>query len=528
MKLSRIDGRKTAVLVSGALLYAVLYAFCSQVDQSGATQASAALPRFLAAFPIALAALAALFGYVLPRLETVKREGEKSFCAWGAWAFLFCCYVPLFLIHYPGSFQYDSATEVAQIAAGDYTQMHPMLHTLFVRFCISFYDLFQSMEKVSAMCSLIQMALASLCFAQVAAALSRSVSRRAAVIATAFFGLYPAHWAFASNCTKDVLFAAFLALFFALCMEEAQAGGLPRARRACMIVSGVLATLLRNNIIFAMVMWAAALLARRGMRRMALYAVLVIVLAQGANSAMAWLLDAQPGRLTEGLSVPIQQLARVRLYAQESLTQEETEQIDAWLIGELMAPSAQEHYARYEDSLSDPIKNYVNHERIAGDLPGFFALWARMGMKYPRLYADAFLNLALPSLYPYSEYRLSARYIEVGCNLSMTVFYSLDPIVQPRRFAAAREWLDKTLFLTGADEHPVLRWLFNTGFIYWVMILFALYEAYSANGRRAAVMLLPVLFWVTYLLGPIMQGRYLYPFICMLPVMVLRPGTNRH
>lgn len=519
--------REAAVLLGSAFLYAFLYAFCSQIDEGGVTTAGAALPRFASAFPIALAVLFVLFRYALPRLELAGDEEKKPFCAWGACAFIFCCYVPLFLVHYPGSFQYDSAQEVAQIAAGDYNQMHPILHTLLVKLCISCYDLFQSMEKCAALLSLIQMALVSVCFAQVCASLSRSVSRRAARIAAVFFGLYPAHWAFASNCTKDVLFAAFLALFFALCMEETRLKGLARGQRAVQVISGVLALLLRNNIIFALAPWALVLLLRgKALRRMALYTVLVIALGQGINAGLAVLMDAEGGRLTEGLSLPIQQLARARIYAPERFTAEETALMDELFVPQELRHDPDAHYALYNPMLADPIKNTVDHERMADSLPEFFGLWARVGAKAPRIYWDAFLNLTLPSLYPYSEYKLNVRYIEVGCNLAMTVFYSLPPIVQPRRFAPVRAWLDETLFLTGADDNPVLRWLFNTGFVYWVMLLFVLYDMYRGNRARVTVLLLPVFFWVTYLLGPIMQGRYLYPFICMLPLIVLRPKTN--
>jgi len=521
--------RHGLVLLAGSALYAFLYAFCSQIDQKGATSPGAAWPRFVLALPVACIALGLLFRYVLPLFDMKRRGEEKPFNVYGAMVLIFCCYVPVFLIHYPGSFQYDSSAEVAQIAGGIYNQMHPVLHTLLVRFCISFYDLFQSMEKCAALLSLIQMALVSGCFAGVCASLSRSVSRRAARISLAFFCLYPAHWAFASNCTKDVLFAAFLALFLALCMEEIQTKTLCAKLRAVQIVSGVLTLLLRNNVIFALVPWLIVLLVcGKRYRRMALCAALVIALGQGTNAALIALVDAQGGRLTEGLSLPIQQLARARIYAPECFSPEETALLDTLFVPEELADVPDAFYERYDPVLADPVKNGVNHDIIADNLSAFFGLWRDIGKKAPRIYADAFFNLALPSLYPYSAYRLPARYIEVGCNLAMTVHYALAPIVQPRRFESARAWLDDVFFLTGADDHPVLRWLFNTGFVYWVMLLFVLYDAYKGNRSRIAVLMLPVFFWITYLLGPIMQGRYLYPFICMLPVMVFRFKTEIH
>ena len=77
MNLSKDRVRRAAVLLGGAELYAVLYAFGSQVDAAGATAAGAAMPRFAMAFPLALAALYALFAHALPRLTFARAEKEK-------------------------------------------------------------------------------------------------------------------------------------------------------------------------------------------------------------------------------------------------------------------------------------------------------------------------------------------------------------------------------------------------------------------------------------------------------------------
>ena len=73
----------------------------------------------------------------------------------------------------------------------------------------------------------------------------------------------------------------------------------------------------------------------------------------------------------------------------------------------------------------------------------------------------------------------------------------------------------------------MVRWLFNTGAIYWLLLMIVLYELYSGCFERFALMLLPVLLWGTLLLGPVMQGRYLYPFICVLPLFAARSAGKR-
>ena len=506
--------RRRVVLALGALIYATLYALCSQIDETGTIAWGTAAVRFAIALPVALAALLLLMRYALPRIEMKPDEKQKKpFCTWGAFAFILCCYVPMFLIWYPGTFSYDTAYQVRQCIDIPYDTYQPLLHTLLLHFAISFIDLFESMELCAALYSAVQMTLVAFCFSQVCASLSRSVSRSAARLTMLFFGLYPSHMVFACSCTKDVLFSAFLAVFLALCFEEL-ACGLTRRRRVLQAVGGILACLLRNNMVYAMIVWVVILLlARRAYWRVALCAALSILLALGVNAGLKALTHAGPGRAVEMFSVPIQQLARVRLYAPEKLSPQELEVIDTVFAGEV--------FQHYKPTISDPVKDKIVGAVFEDRLPDFLKTWLAVGVKCPTLYLEAFLSLALPSLYPYRTYQVAQPYIELGGDVNMTMFFGLPRFVRPRRFAAAREWLER-IFSTGADDVPVVRWLFNTGFIYWLLLLFVLYDMYCGRWKRVLLCALPVLLWGTYLLGPVMQGRYLYPFVCMLPLFVIR------
>ena len=93
---------------------------------------------------------------------------------------------------------------------------------------------------------------------------------------------------------------------------------------------------------------------------------------------------------------------------------------------------------------------------------------------------------------------------------------------QPARFKGVRDWLDEHIWSTGARDIPALRWVFNAGVVIWLMLLSALFAMYTGNWKRFGILLLPILLWGTYLLGPVMQGRYLYPFVWHAPVAVGR------
>lgn len=509
------------VLCAGAAVYAVLYALYSQIDQwdmiSLGLMGTAA--RFAAAFPVALLILFVLFRYLMPRL-TFRRDGEKKrFCAWGAWLLLLCAYTPMFLFVFPGSFTYDSMTQIAQIASGQYDAFHPLLHTLMIRACLSLYDLFQSMERCGAVYSVIQMLLVAGLFSQICGVVSRCVSLKAARFSVAFFALYPSHFAFASNCTKDVIFSACIALFLALCFEEITCGGLPRGYRALRLAVGTLACLMRNNMIYAMVVWVVILLLTgRKLWRITLCALLAVVMSFSVNAALMKGLNADDGNVREMLSIPMQQLARAKLYAPEAFTEQESA-----LLDELIADKA---YNNYDPTISDAVKNALNEARFLEDPAQAARLWLSVGKKCPAVYFDAFLNQTLACMYPYTEYMHGFAYLDIGSGTALTAPFGLPRINPPARFEKARAWLHEHLFKNGADDNPVLRWIFNTGLVFWLLLAHVLYEVYCGSWQRVQLFLLPVLLWGTYLLGPIMYGRYLYPFICMLPLFVLRPKTN--
>lgn len=508
--------RKPLVIVLGAVLYALLYGFCSQIDRTGHADVMEAGRRFLIALPAALAVLTGLFAGVLPFLEKKLKAGgksEKPFCTIGAFALIFLCYVPMFLIEYPGSFTYNTQDQTVQAASGMYTTFHPLIHTLLLKACLSTYDFLQSYEKCAALYSIIQMLVLSGCFALICASLSRSTTRRVAHLAVIFFCLYPTHWVLASNCTKDVLFSGFFALFLAYALEAVRAGKLPAGRMAMQAAAGMMACLFRNNMIYAMAVWLVLLIIWQARRHIQLIVctALAIVLAVFANSGLKAATHAADGKIVEMLSVPIQQLAYARLTADERFTDEERELMDSVFVDAC--------YSHYEPTLSDPVKDRVDDAAMREHMGEMAKLWLSVGLKCPNEYLDAFLNLTLPSLYPYREYGVIAPYLEAGANGGViTEIFGQPPIVQPARFAGIREFLTEQFFDTGADHVPVVRELFNTGSVFWLLLLLFLNSLYKGDGKHTLVLFLPVLLWGTFLLGPVMQGRYLYPFICSLPM----------
>ena len=520
---SKSTQREGAVLLLGAVLYAALYALLSQIDETGSCAPGEALRRFAVALPVALAVLALLLRGIpaalarrLPRKD--KSPGKGRFCTPGAFALIFLAYVPQFLVFYPGSFMYDTQRQTFQIAGNAYDTFHPLLHTLLIRFCLSFNGWLGSFEKCAALYSLIQMALLAGCFALACASVARSCSVRAARRCALCFALYPLHMCFAVCATKDVLFSGLLTLTLAYALEAA---GQERAGRALLVkltLCGAGMALLRNNALYAAAVWSVLLLlaaGRRG-RRLAGVALLSCALCMAGNAALSAVTGAQKGDLSETLSLPIQQLARARCVADDRLTDEEKSAID-----ELMPDGA---WALYDPTISDPVKFRFDTQQFLSDVQRYAGVYLSVGKKCPEVYLDAVLLHTFAFWYPYSEYRVSGYYLQLGVSTEQLDEWCDFPWIQQRsllpRVLASISW---RLGAQGAMQIPVVGWLFNMGLIVWGMLFFVLRELYAGRRARFAVALLPVLLWGTYLLGPVMAGRYAYPFVCVLPVLAGRP-----
>ena len=518
--------RKRVTALIGGALFALFAAFGWQIEHGGESRPLAAL---LVAALLTLPA-AALLTVVfegawrrhLPRRAGALRSG-RLFSARCAALLLFACYVPMFLVACPGSFAYDVPFQLRQVFTGAYSTHHPLIHTLLLGGCVALGRALGSIDLGASLYTLTQMALLSGCFALACASIARRCGDRAARRSLAFFALYPLHMLFAVNATKDVLFGGCFALTLALALELAQT---PAERADGRLVAGLAAAgalmmLLRNNAVYAAAVWLLVLipagLRRRGLLRSALLAVMLSLLL---NSLLGAATGAVKGDLSEMLSWPIQQLARARLTQSENLTQEECAQIDALM--------PEEAWRNYDPTISDPVKFVFDTERMKADPGSFLRLYAGVGLKCPKAYLDAVLALTMPFYYPYSRYPTSGYYLQMGISAEQTEQWcDFDWIASHSLFPRVLASLSWRFGAQGAMQIPVVGWLFNTGVIVWVMLALVLREAYFGRWRRFAVALLPMLLWGTFLLGPVMAGRYAYPFVCALPVLAAGPGADQ-
>ncbi len=489
----------------GGGLYALLAAFGWQAEHRGQSSPVSALIAALAlVIPVSL--LLSLLFSVTDR----ERRQAKAFRPGPAFTLMLLCWLPSFVVHFPGSFAYDVPFQLEQIAGGAYSTHHPLLHTLLLGACVRLGRLFGSMNAGAALYTALQMLLLAACFTLTCASLDRQAGSGAARGAAFFFALYPLNMLMAVNATKDVLFTGCFVLSFALVREALCLGRVSAGR---LLIPAALSVLLRNNMAYALAAFIVLLLLA-GKGRLAGLLTLALAVSLLSGSLLARSLSAVPGDVREALSVPIQQAARVSCLEREKLTDE-----DRAAIGDVMPKMI---WRAYDPTVSDPVKFGFDSVPLRQEPAKYLSCYLRVLRRCPKCCFDALLMLDHAFLYPYGRYGVSGYYLQTGITDAAYTSWGEDRITDSSPLPRLRAALSWRFGAKGAMQVPVVGWLFNMGLINWTLLFFSLRSLAKRRRNEALASVLPLLLLGTFLLGPVMAGRYIYPFVCSLPVAAAR------
>ena len=273
---------------------------------------------------IAVAALllTPIFSIVFIRLSSIKikpvRSNSKLNLLYESRLFyvvaLFIMQFPVFLAFYPGMCYYDLPAQIEQYDTPYFVQNHPLLHTVFMGF---FKNLFSSPNTGYAIATIIQMILVN---SAIAYALHyvycKKRSQLLCTLASLFYGLLPVNSVLIISTTKDILFAAFLLVFFIDMLRLFQHEMTKPFSFIRCILNTVLMLLFRNNAIYAFIPAFALILLisiwkKDTIKKLLIYVLLSLGLYTCINQVLVQSLNAVPGSIKEMMSIPCQQMAYI-------------------------------------------------------------------------------------------------------------------------------------------------------------------------------------------------------------------------
>lgn len=489
-----------------------------------------------------------------------EREPKKRKAVWLFYSLcIFLCWLPVFLAYYPSVFAYDAEGQLYQVMAGDYSTHHPLVHTLFLGAFFRLGIAAGSCSAGMAVHSAVQMALMACVFGWALCFLyQRRIGGWVRALLFLFFALFPANSVLAVSTTKDVLFAA-LVLLYTLCFyrvvcEESAPGKQGAAVRkrelAVCVFCAVFMLLFRNNAVYAFVAGAPVIYAGFGKRRRQkengvqddgvqkddnlqkkkarkIY-VCMTLLALALYGVCAFLLKtaihAQNGSPREMLSVPLQQMARTRVKAEEEIAPDLRQELEKYISSEWV-------FAAYNPHLADPVKSRAV---IHDDPVGLIRTWIRLGLAHPALYIDAFLDNSLGLWYLWDTSH--AQVYGIGTESGFG-YLSTDNRVMPAGFEVEehsllpglRVFLERIVSDNEYSKIPVVRLLFAPALYWWLLWLYLVTALYRKTYREALPAVFLAAYGLTLLLSPTVLVRYAYPMMVTVPVLLpcLLTGAER-
>lgn len=440
-------------------------------------------------------------------------------------------WVPVLLAMYPGVNGYDSAFQAEMFLSSEISSHHPVIHTLLVGVCIEVGMWMSSISTGILIYSIVQMLAMSFAFGFACKTIFECTrSKGILAFSLAWFSLCPLNSVLSISMTKDALFGALLVLGVAFFIRYHCLGG-RLFDIVLLIVSLSVALLFRNNALYAyaLVLVVAALVFLFGKKKiscgMAVCALAPLAICMIVTGPVYSAFGVEKGNsAAESLSVPIQQLARVAIVA-DDLSVEDREMIDALLP----------NWELYQAGISDQVKGTFNVDYFRENFSEVVLRYFSIGVTHPQVFAEAFLTCTYGYWYPDSPG------MDRG-GFSYHPYLETPSTLQP---VGIMEGVDHSSLIGGVgvayeamvvdhfwESIPGLAALMNSGTVVW---LYLVAFVWLAKSKPVSLLLIPsgfmIAYWATCLLGPCLLVRYLYPLFAALPFLfasiLLRWGCSR-
>ncbi len=435
-------------------------------------------------------------------------------------------WLPYYLAYYPGIFSYDVVSQTGQaLGALEVSRFHPPLHTFFWKLCLMVEE-WTGLQAL-VMYALTQMlALAGAFSYAIYFLANKGVHNGLLLGSLLFFALNPVIALFSFVPTKDATLAIFLTLFMVeLChfLADRKAYTNTQKKPVKLILWGILCCLLRNNMVYAIVVAGLfmILLEKKLWKSLLIWCV-GIVLGYGLiNGPIYTLLGVQEGSSAEMLSVPMQQISCVVYYHEAELSAEDKEAIGRYLPVEELA-------VKYNYRFADHVKGDFDAARFDEAPLEFVKLWARLLVRYPVEYVEAFLNLNLPYWYPdacSTDAISRVAYIETQVKDTSEFGYQ---VVRDSKLPWLLPKLEKIANYEAFRTKPVIANIFSISTPLWYLLTCGLILLVKKRKDLLLPMLPALGLWLTFMLGPVSNFRYMFPIIVLYPLYTaLMIQTNK-
>lgn len=445
--------------------------------------------------------------YIVKQNERIIVGKKKWYLLWLTMAI---CYLPCYLSYFPGIMSYDSGWITRQaLGILPYDNFQPFLHTIFWTVFVKL-ELWIGIDTIGLILySITQILMMTAVFTYVVYYLYKNGFHIIyCIISYLFYALSPIMELFSFIVTKDVLFSGIFLLFILYlldCSKDMNIFFSDKKKIIRFVLITLCGCLFRNNMIYVIIVYAFVfVLCCKEVRKKAVIMFGTIVLAYYLVVGGVYaVIGVQDGNIREMLSVPISQLSNVYINYNDALTVEQKE-----LMG-IYIPDALE----YDPQIADDIKANFASQMFEDNPKEFISLWWQVLLKKPLVYVETFLALNLPYWYP--EMGSVRTYIETQHVSSYYEVSRTEDLPQVNRFYELF-----AMYRLDFIYMPIMQQLLAISTSIWLLLISIVSFIMKKRYQYIWVIIPAILLWLTYLLGPVSNLRYVLPLMVLYPVIV--------
>ena len=307
----------------------------------------------------------------------------------------------LLFCRFPGGLQYDSLTQLQQVVTGNYTNHHPIFHTIWMTVAYRLAQWFGGDLTLGVFFfTSLQIVVFSYMVSYVLRTL-REIGIRPCwlTVVLGIYLFYPFHLFFASYVNKDSLFT-YCGVIFVVAMFRL--GMLPEGRRVDilhLVLGGMGVCLFRTNGWLAMVVLLLVLLLFcRQQKRLVLWVAVIVCGTLCMRMSLRLFPEIAPSEFSEQFSIPIQQVSRV-IADECELTEEEEALCNALcdvsqMTGDTFVAYVRDNYNAWRaDEIKGQIQFWGRDDYFEEHKKEYLQLWLSLGRRYPGEYLAAWVDM---------------------------------------------------------------------------------------------------------------------------------------
>ena len=463
--------------------------------------------------------------------ENKEKKDNKFVAAFKKHPFLFSlcfiviCWLPYIIPYYPIILSPDPSFQIRQFFGirtkyADYailldenvvmTNHHPVTHTMLLGGCLKLGTMIGNDNLGLFFYSIIQISvLASVLAFSIYYMQKMGFKTKYLIGVLLIYALVPMFPLYAMSGVKDVLFGAFISLYFIFLhnLVKTKCEGYKWWNYLFIIILLILICLFRNNGIHVLILSLpfTLIIARKKWKQLLTVMVCVFGFYGVFDKVILPYYKITPGSIREVLSVPFQQTARLAKYHSDEFTEEEIATIDKILGYDDLAE-------RYDPELADPVKNEFNKYATDEDLKKYFKVWFNGLIKHPGTYIEATMNNVYGFFCPektkwYVYYNFDNRITENGFDYHYNSLETSRNILS--EYAVAFPYI------------PGIGLISNIGFNVWIIFTLFAYAIYKKLYKNILVLAPALILILVCVVGPAnTYFRYALPFIFAMPFII--------